>query len=125
MNLNAPQHTDTLGTWLEYWSHVHVTGIDLGLERVLPVAEQLGVMQPTAKVFTVAGTNGKGSTTTTLAAILNAQGYKVGLYQSPHIYRFNERVKLAGIEVDDQSLIDAFVLVDQARRACELSLSFF
>ena len=104
---------------------MHVTGIDLGLERVLPVAEQLGVMQPTAKVFTVAGTNGKGSTTTTLAAILNAQGYKVGLYQSPHIYRFNERVKLAGIEVDDQSLIDAFVLVDQARRACELSLSFF
>lgn len=105
-------------------SHVHVTGIDLGLERVIPVAEKLGVTQPNAKVFTVAGTNGKGSTTTTLAAILNAQGYKVGLYQSPHIYRFNERVKLGGVEVDDQSLIDAFVQVDQARRDCDLSLSF-
>ncbi|MEJ2900539.1 bifunctional tetrahydrofolate synthase/dihydrofolate synthase [Acinetobacter sp. NS-4] len=121
----APLATDSLNTWLDYWSHVHVTGIDLGLERVIPVAEKLGVIRPQAKVLTVAGTNGKGSTTTTLAAILNAQGYKVGLYQSPHIYRFNERVKLAGIEVDDQTLVDAFVQVDQARRDCDLSLSFF
>ena len=121
----APLATDDLNTWLNYWSHVHVTGIDLGLERVIPVAEKLGVTRPTAQVFTVAGTNGKGSTTTTLAAILNAQGYQVGLYQSPHIYRFNERVKLSGIEVDDQTLVDAFVQVDQARRACDLSLSFF
>ena len=121
----APLATDSLNTWLDYWSHVHVTGIDLGLERVIPVAEKLGVTRPQAKVLTVAGTNGKGSTTTTLAAILNAQGYKVGLYQSPHIYRFNERVKLSGIEVDDQTLVDAFVQVDQARRDCNLTLSFF
>ena len=121
----APLATDSLNTWLDYWSHVHVTGIDLGLERVIPVAEKLGVTHPHAKVLTVAGTNGKGSTTTTLAAILNAQGYKVGLYQSPHIYRFNERVKLSGIEVDDQTLVDAFVKVDQARRDCDLTLSFF
>ena len=121
----VPLATDSLNTWLDYWSHVHVTGIDLGLERVIPVAEKLGVTRPQAKVLTVAGTNGKGSTTTTLAAILNVQGYKVGLYQSPHIYRFNERVKLSGIEVDDQTLVDAFVQVDQARRDCDLSLSFF
>lgn len=121
----APLATDSLNTWLDYWSHVHVTGIDLGLERVIPVAEKLDVTRPQAKVLTVAGTNGKGSTTTTLAAILNAQGYKVGLYQSPHIYRFNERVKLSGIEVDDQTLVDAFVQVDQARRDCDLTLSFF
>ncbi|RKG38402.1 bifunctional tetrahydrofolate synthase/dihydrofolate synthase [Acinetobacter rongchengensis] len=125
MNNTAPLNTDDLQTWLDYWSHVHVTGIDLGLERVIPVAEALGVVKPNAKVLTVAGTNGKGSTTTTLAAILNAQGLNVGLYQSPHIYRFNERVKLAGQEVDDQTLIDAFVQVDQARRECDLSLSFF
>lgn len=121
----APLASDSLNTWLDYWGHVHVSGIDLGLERVIPVAELLGVTRPQAKVFTVAGTNGKGSTTTILAAILNAQGYSVGLYQSPHIYRFNERVKLRGREVDDQALIDAFVDVDQARRACGLSLSFF
>ena len=121
----APLASDSLNTWLDYWGHVHVSGIDLGLERVIPVAELLGVTRPQAKVFTVAGTNGKGSTTTVLAAILNAQGYSVGLYQSPHIYRFNERVKLRGREVDDQALIDAFAAVDQARRACGLSLSFF
>ena len=121
----APLASDSLNTWLDYWGHVHVSGIDLGLERVIPVAELLGVTRPQAKVFTVAGTNGKGSTTTVLAAILNVQGYSVGLYQSPHIYRFNERVKLRGREVADQALIDAFVAVDQARRACGLSLSFF
>lgn len=125
MNQTAPLKTDDLKTWLDYWSHVHVTGIDLGLDRVIPVAEKLGVVRPNAKVITVAGTNGKGSTTTTLAAILNAAGYQVGLYQSPHIYHFNERVKLAGQPVSDQILIDAFVEVDQARRDCELSLSFF
>ena len=121
----APLASDSLNTWLDYWGHVHVSGIDLGLERVIPVAELLGVTRPQAKVFTVAGTNGKGSTTAALAAVLNAQGYSVGLYQSPHIYRFNERVKLRGREAEDQALIDAFVDVDQARRACGLSLSFF
>ena len=125
MNTTAPLATDSLATWLDYWGRVHVTGIDLGLERVIPVAEKLQVTRPAAKVLTVAGTNGKGSTTTTLAAILKAQGYHVGLYQSPHIYRFNERVKLNGIEVEDQQLVDAFVQVDQARRECGLSLSFF
>lgn len=114
-----------LKTWLDYWSHVHVTGIDLGLERVIPVAEKLQIVHPNAKIITVAGTNGKGSTTTTIASILKCANYKVGLYQSPHIYRFNERVKISGIEVSDQVLIDAFVLVDEARRQCQLSLSFF
>lgn len=121
----APLKNDDLNTWLDYWGRVHVTGIDLGLERVIPVAEALGVVRPKAKVMTTAGTNGKGSTTTTIASILQAEGYHVGLYQSPHVYRFNERVKLNGIEVEDHLLIDAFVQVDHARRACGLSLSFF
>lgn len=125
MKLDAPSIQDDLMTWLTYWGHVHVTGIDLGLERVIPVAEKLGVTQTSAKVFTVAGTNGKGSTTTALASILIEQGYRVGLYQSPHIYRFNERVKLNGQEASDQQLIEAFVKVDQVRRECGLSLSFF
>ncbi|WP_111895192.1 bifunctional tetrahydrofolate synthase/dihydrofolate synthase [Acinetobacter sp. MB5] len=125
MNTIAPQATDSLFTWLNYWGHVHVTGIDLGLERVIPVAQKLKVTTTSAKVITVAGTNGKGSTTTTIAAILQQAGYKVALYQSPHIYRFNERVKISGLEASDQELIDAFVQVDQARRECGLSLSFF
>ncbi|MEB3754695.1 bifunctional tetrahydrofolate synthase/dihydrofolate synthase [Acinetobacter sp. MD2(2019)] len=125
MNITPPLQSDDLLTWLNYWGQVHVTGIDLGLDRVIPVAEQLKVTNPTAKVITVAGTNGKGSTTTSIATILQHAGYKVGLYQSPHIYHFNERVKISGKEADDQTLIDAFVQVDQARRECGLSLSFF
>ncbi|WP_040331881.1 bifunctional tetrahydrofolate synthase/dihydrofolate synthase [Acinetobacter nectaris] len=125
MNITAPLKTDDLMTWLNYWGRVHVTGIDLGLERVLPVAEKLQVLTPKAKIITVAGTNGKGSTTTTISSILNQAGYRVGLYQSPHIYHFNERVKISGEESTDSELIEAFVKVDQARRECGLSLSFF
>ncbi|WLF82962.1 bifunctional tetrahydrofolate synthase/dihydrofolate synthase [Moraxella sp. ZY210820] len=123
--LSIPSVNDSLLTWLNYLGQIHVTGIDLGLERVQPVAEYLKVTQPNAKVITVAGTNGKGSTTTTIASILTQQGYRVALYQSPHIYRFNERVKINGIEVADDILVQAFVQVEQARQACGLSLSFF
>ncbi|SDB80840.1 dihydrofolate synthase / folylpolyglutamate synthase [Acinetobacter boissieri] len=112
-------------TWLNYWGRVHVSGIDLGLERVIPVAEKLAIIKSQAKVITVAGTNGKGSTTTIISQILKHAGYRVGLYQSPHIYRFNERVKISGVEATDAELIAAFVTVDQARRDCDLTLSFF
>lgn len=127
--LNIPTAHDPLQTWLDYWTSVHVTAIDLGLERVLPVAQALGVLKPNlqdhVKVITVAGTNGKGSTTTTIASILKASGYQVGLYQSPHIFQFNERVRLNGQPVDDALLIDAFVAVENARQQCNLTLSFF
>lgn len=112
-------------TWLNYFGQIHVTAIDLSLERVQPIAEYLGVVQTNAKVITVAGTNGKGSTTTTIASILSTQGYKVGLYQSPHIYQFNERIKINQQPVDDTTLIHVFEKVEQARQACKLSLSFF
>lgn len=123
--LVAPTVNDSLNRWLDYWLSIHTTGIDLGLERVKPVADYLGLTAPNAKVITVAGTNGKGSTTTTIASILKQQGYKVGLYQSPHIYKFNERVKLNGVEVNDLTLIQAFEQIEQARIACNLTLSFF
>lgn len=121
----APSNTDSLHTWLSYWASIHVTAIDLGLERVLPVAHALNILEPAATVFTVAGTNGKGSTTTTLASILQHAGYQVGLYQSPHIFQFNERIKLNDQSADDQCLIDAFVEVERARQTCNLTLSFF
>ncbi|RYY78310.1 MAG: bifunctional tetrahydrofolate synthase/dihydrofolate synthase [Moraxellaceae bacterium] len=121
----APNALSSLQQWLDYWSSIHVTAIDLGLERIRPVAEYLQLLTPSAHVVTVAGTNGKGSTTTTIAAIYQAAGYQVGLYQSPHIYRFNERIKLNSLEVDDALLIAAFVAVEQARVACQLPLSFF
>lgn len=121
----APNAFSSLQQWLDYWSSIHVTAIDLGLERIRPVAEALQLLKPAAHVVTVAGTNGKGSTTTTIAAIYQAAGYQVGLYQSPHIYRFNERIKLNGLEVDDALLIAAFVAVEKVRVACNLPLSFF
>lgn len=121
----APTASASLQQWLDYWSSIHVTAIDLGLERIRPVAEYLHLLTPSAHIITVAGTNGKGSTTTTIAAIYQAAGYQVGLYQSPHIYRFNERIKLNSVEVEDATLIAAFVAVEQARLACQLSLSFF
>lgn len=123
--LATPSASASLMDWLNYWGSIHTSAIDLGLERVQPIAACLGVLKSDAHVVTVAGTNGKGSTTTVLSAIYRAEGYKVALYQSPHIYRFNERIKINGLEVDDRTLIDAFVQVEQARVACGLSLSFF
>jgi dihydrofolate synthase/folylpolyglutamate synthase len=120
--LNAQSSLDQ---WLDYWQTIHATAIDMGLERVRPVAEQLAVLSPEVPVITVAGTNGKGSTTTVIAAIYQAAGLKVGLYQSPHIQYFNERIRIGGMPVDTQILINAFVEVEAARVACDLSLSFF
>ncbi|PNK61939.1 bifunctional folylpolyglutamate synthase/dihydrofolate synthase [Psychrobacter sp. FDAARGOS_221] len=107
---------------------IHVSAIDMGLSRVLPVAEKLGLLQSAkedAYVFTVAGTNGKGSTTAIISEICQQAGYKTALYQSPHLIDFNERVRIDGQPVGDQRLIDAFYQVEQARLACELTLSFF
>ncbi len=120
--LNAQSSLDE---WLDYWQTIHATAIDMGLERVRPVAEKLAILHPDVPVITVAGTNGKGSTTTVIAAIYQAAGLRVGLYQSPHIQYFNERIRLGGVPVDTQILINAFVEVEAARVACDLTLSFF
>ena len=107
---------------------IHVSAIDMGLSRVLPVAEYLGVVQSAkddAYVFTVAGTNGKGSTTAVISAMCQAAGYKTALYQSPHLSHFNERVRIDGEMVSDETLIAAFSKVEDARLHCELTLSFF
>lgn len=116
---------DSLDDWLNYVFGIHVSAIDLGLSRVLPVFEALNIGQPSAYVFTVAGTNGKGSTTATLAAICQQAGYKTALYQSPHLLVFNERVKINGQMVSDAALVAALYRVEQARLACGLTLSFF
>ncbi len=121
-HLNAQSSLDE---WLEYWQSIHATAIDMGLERVRPVAEHLAILTPQVPVITVAGTNGKGSTTTVIASIYREAGLRVGLYQSPHIQYFNERIRLDGVPVDHQILINAFVEVEAARVACDLTLSFF
>ena len=124
----APNDTASLTEWLDYMQQIHVSAIDMGLSRVLPVAEMLGVVQSAkddAYVFTVAGTNGKGSTTAVIAQMCHAAGYKTALYQSPHLSAFNERVRINGEMVSDQTLIEAFSKVESARLECGLTLSFF
>ncbi|WP_201556504.1 bifunctional folylpolyglutamate synthase/dihydrofolate synthase [Psychrobacter sp. 72-O-c] len=127
-NPDSPNSEASLTEWLDYMQQIHVSAIDMGLSRVLPVAEYLGVVQSAkddAYVFTVAGTNGKGSTTAVISEICQAAGYKTALYQSPHLSRFNERVRINGEMVSDQTLIAAFTKVEAARLQCELTLSFF
>ncbi len=127
-NSNIPNEHSSLTEWLDYMQQIHVSAIDMGLSRVLPIAEALGVVQSAkddAYVFTVEGTNGNGSTTAVIAQICQAAGYKTALYQSPHLSVFNERVRINGEMVSDETLIDAFSKVEAARLQCALTLSFF
>ncbi|MCB1734906.1 MAG: bifunctional tetrahydrofolate synthase/dihydrofolate synthase [Gammaproteobacteria bacterium] len=112
-----------LSDWLAWLEGLHPKAIDLGLDRIGRVWQRLGAPAIAAEVVTVAGTNGKGSSVAMLDAILGAAGYKVGRFTSPHFVRFNERVVVAGREVDDLRLIDAFERIDQARGG--ISLSYF
>jgi dihydrofolate synthase/folylpolyglutamate synthase len=113
---------NTLDEWLSWQETLHPAEIDLGLARVRAVYERLGVTL-NCPVITVAGTNGKGSSVAMLAAIYQAAGYRVGVYTSPHLLRYNERICIEGDEVADEALCQAFERIDQARG--ETSLTYF
>lgn len=113
----------TLGEWLAYLEQLHPSAIDMGLERSQQVAARLGLGRPAPRVITVTGTNGKGSTCAFVAALLQAQGLKVGVYSSPHLLRYNERVQLNGVEATDEQLCEAFAALDAGRG--ETSLTYF
>ena len=104
-----------LSQWLEYIQRQHPESIELGLDRVREVATRLGLGRPAAQVITVAGTNGKGSTVAFIQAIAGAGGWKVGAYTSPHLLRYNERVRIEAEEVADDALVAAFAVVEAAR----------
>lgn len=113
----------TLDEWLAWQETQHSKKIDLGLERCCPVLYRMGLERPPHAVITVAGTNGKGSSVAFLEAILMAAGYRVGAYSSPHLLRYNERVRVNGVEVADAELCLAFERIDRSRG--DLSLSYF
>ncbi|KJZ16430.1 MULTISPECIES: bifunctional tetrahydrofolate synthase/dihydrofolate synthase [unclassified Halomonas] len=118
----------TLDSWLARLEAAHPVGIDLGLERVACVAQRLGLTErPIARrVITVAGTNGKGSTVAMLEALGRAHGLSTAAYTSPHLVRYNERLRLDASEASDEVLIEGFVAVEQARLApSPVSLTYF
>lgn len=106
----------TLAGWLELLDHRHGKPIQLGLDRVGRVLGSTADRSD-AVIITVGGTNGKGSTCAMLEAILIAGGFRVGCYTSPHLLRYNERVRINGVEADDTRLVDAFAAVELARGA--------
>ncbi len=112
-----------LAAWLQRLESLHPKAIDLGLERVRTVAARLELIPQSIPVVTVAGTNGKGTTATALEALLLQAGYRPGVTTSPHLMRFNERIRVAGEEAGDDAIVSAFEAIDAARG--ELSLTYF
>ncbi len=113
----------TLADWLTLQESVHPQTIDMGLARVAQVARTLGVDTAHSAVITVGGTNGKGSIAAQLEALLAARGAVVGLFTSPHLLRYNERIRIEGREADDAALIEAFERIEAAR--ADTTLTFF
>ncbi|MBS0418164.1 MAG: bifunctional tetrahydrofolate synthase/dihydrofolate synthase [Proteobacteria bacterium] len=113
----------TLAEWLALQEAVHPKTIDMGLARVSSVARTLRVDRPSSRVITVGGTNGKGSTVAHLDALLRATGASTGMFTSPHFLRYNERIRVDGVEVEDAELISAFERIDAARGST--TLTFF
>ncbi|SOB75229.1 dihydrofolate synthase / folylpolyglutamate synthase [Marinobacter sp. LV10R510-11A] len=118
---HAPGAGATVEQWLSWLESIHPTEIDLGLDRVLVVLRRLFRNKPAARVITIAGTNGKGSTVGTLEALLLAAGRRTGAFTSPHLQNYNERVRIDGKDIDDAALIFAFETVEAARGSVTLT----
>jgi dihydrofolate synthase/folylpolyglutamate synthase len=112
----------SLAAWLAYLETLHPKAISLGLERVRAVHDRLA-LAPACPVVTVTGTNGKGSTSAFLERMLSAGGYRIGLYTSPHLLRYNERVRIGGAEATDAELCAAFAAVEAVRQ--DIPLTYF
>ncbi|WP_194757347.1 bifunctional tetrahydrofolate synthase/dihydrofolate synthase [Aliidiomarina indica] len=119
----VPDSAWSLSQWLEYLEHIHHRPIDMGLERVRVVAERLHILTPSSTVFMVGGTNGKGSTVTFLEQICQHAGLSTGTYTSPHLVKYNERVRIRGSELADEKHAQAFMAVEKAR--ADVSLTYF
>ena len=113
----------SLDDWLGWLEQSHPKEIDLGLDRIRQVAERLDLLRPRAKVITVAGTNGKGSCVTATAGLLQTAGFSVGVYTSPHLLHYAERIQINGKPVADQLICAAFDIISTA--AAEISLTYF
>ncbi|WP_337880699.1 bifunctional tetrahydrofolate synthase/dihydrofolate synthase [Rheinheimera sp.] len=116
------QSSPSLADWLYYIEQKHPQHqIELGLARIRQVAEQAGLHQLPGKKILLAGTNGKGTTARTLEQLLLAQGFSVGVYSSPHLVRFNERLRLNDQDVADPIWVEAFAAIERLRGDIELT----
>jgi dihydrofolate synthase/folylpolyglutamate synthase len=112
----------TLNDWLAHAEHLHPKNIELGLDRVRAVAQRIGLVFD-CPVITVAGTNGKGSTCAMLESILTHAGYRTAVFTSPHLVRFEERLRLRGEAVSGDELAKHFEAVERGRG--EIALTYF
>ncbi|TKB49852.1 bifunctional tetrahydrofolate synthase/dihydrofolate synthase [Ferrimonas sediminicola] len=124
MSSSTRFESQSLADWLNYILSVHPAEIEMGLTRLIKVATDMGLASlPHSKVVTVAGTNGKGSTCAMMESVLRQAGISTGVFSSPHLHRYNERVRINGRELEDRAHIDAFRAIEQARG--ETQLTFF
>ncbi len=121
MTTSIPKPT-TAQQWLAYIEALHPKSIAMGLERVSTVAKQLNI-KPSFPIITVAGTNGKGSTCAMLSQIYTEAGFAVGCYTSPHLLRYNERVRINHQDISDADLCRAFDAIEEARG--NVALTYF
>jgi dihydrofolate synthase/folylpolyglutamate synthase len=120
---NSGMTARTLADWLEFIERQHPKTIAMGLDRVREVATRMALGKPARKTLVVGGTNGKGSTVAFAEAIARAQGLRVGAYTSPHLHRYNERVRIDGRDADDAALVAGFEAVEAARG--DVPLTYF
>lgn len=114
-------NNSTLDSWLERLETIHPQAMDLGLQRVAGVAHDLKLLPPDCPVVTVAGTNGKGSCVAVMESMLTQAGKTPGAAVSPHLRRFNERIRIAGEPAGDEEIIAAFEAIEAARGAVTLT----
>jgi dihydrofolate synthase/folylpolyglutamate synthase len=113
----------SLAGWLDRLEQLHPSAIDLGLSRCGEVARRLDLVDTSIITATVAGTNGKGTTVAVMESVLCANGHHCGAFTSPHLIRFNERIRVDGQEVSDETIVAAFEAIELARE--EISLTYF
>lgn len=119
MNLKS----STLHEWLTYISKIHPKTIDMTLTRVKAIAERLYLFPFEPYTITIAGTNGKGTTTGFLEHAYREAGYHVAMMTSPHLLRFNERLRIHGQELSDDEICAAFERIENIRQ--DISLTYF
>ena len=113
----------TVEEWLRWLETLHPKKIDLSLDRIRTVAGALSLQEPPYRIVTIAGTNGKGSCVAFLESIYREAGVRVAAFTSPHLWRFNERLRFDGAEITDDTLMDLFKTIDEARG--DVTLSYF